>query len=487
LQTETQPIRSIACRLVTPPLNEAAMMTKPTEQPKVPPNVGISADRIAAFKAAEDALYAMRRPRTKATLNAAPEAFLGGVPMHWMRDWPMPFPMLVEEAKSASITDIDGHQLDDFCLGDTGSMFGHSPAPVAKAIRRQAKRGLTFMLPNEDALEVGALLTARFGPFKWQIATTASDANRFALRVARAVTGRSKVLVFNGCYHGAVEETFVKLDAGRTIMKPGLVGQATDLTANSVAAEFNDATGLEDLLKTGEFACVITEPVLTNTCMVLPDPGFLETLRRLTRETGTLLLIDETHTISTGLGGYCRVHGLEPDIFVLGKPVAGGIPASVWGLSAEVAERFAKHDAEREAGYSGIGTTLSANPMQFAAMRACLSEVMTAKNHARMDRLAARLADGLARVITERGLPWHVARVGARVEFICAPGPLRNGTEAYAAHRPALEAALHVGLLNRGCLIAPFHNMMLVSPATKKKQVDRLIRAFNRVTAELAS
>jgi glutamate-1-semialdehyde 2,1-aminomutase len=448
---------------------------------------GVSAARIAGFKAEQDRLFAARRPKTKAALTDAPDAYLSGVPMHWMLDWPMTFPILAAKAKGAELTDIDGNTLDDFCLGDTGSMFGHSPAPVARAIRAQAKRGLTFMLPNEDALAVGGLLTERFGPFKWQIATTASDANRFALRVARAVTGRGKVLVFNGCYHGAVEETFVKLKDGQTVMKPGLVGQAVDITQHSVVCEFNNVAALEALLKAGDIACVITEPVLTNTCMVLPEPGFLDALRRLTRETGTVLLIDETHTVSTGLGGYTRVHGLEPDIFVLGKPVAGGVPAAVWGLSAELAMRYAAFSASREPGYSGIGTTLSANPMQFAAMRACLGEVMIAKNYARMDRLAERLVTGLSRVIAERNLPWHAVRVGARVEFICAPGPLKSGAEAYAAYRPSLEAALHTGLLNRGCLIAPFHNMMLVSPATTRKQVDRLIKAFNRVTAELTA
>ena len=447
---------------------------------------GVSAARIAAFKAEQDRLYETRRPKTKAALAAAPDAYLRGVPLHWMLDWPMPFALVAQEARRATLTDLDGHVLDDFCLGDTGSMFGHSPKPVADAIRRQARLGLTTMLPGADALAVGGLLTERFGDFRWQVATTASDANRFALRVARAVTGRRKTLVFNGCYHGAVEETFVKLKDGRTVAKPGLVGQAVNLVEHSVACDFNDLDGLEALLKGGDSACVITEPVLTNTCMVLPQPGFLDAVRRLTRQTGTLLLIDETHTISTGLGGYARNHGLKPDIFVLGKPVAGGVPAAVWGLSPDLATRFLEREKTREPGYSGIGTTLSANPMQFAAMRACLEQVMTAENYAHMDRLAERLVSGLARVIAARGLPWHAVRVGARVEFICAPGPLRTGAEAYRAHQPALEAAIHTGLLNRGCLIAPFHNMMLVSPVTTRSQVDRLVAAFDNVTTALA-
>lgn len=442
---------------------------------------GVSAARIAAFAAREAEAYAAARPRTRAALAAGEAAFLDGVPMHWMRDWPQPFPMLVAGAKGALIEDIDGHRIDDFCLGDTGSMFGHSPAPVARAIRAQAGQGLTYMLPTEAALEAGRLLSQVFGPMRWQIATTATDANRFALRVARAVTGRRKVLVFNGCYHGTVDDTMVCLHAGHTAPRPGLVGQVADLTQLAVAAEFNDLASVEAALAAGDVAAILTEPVMTNSCMVLPDPGFHAGLRDLATRHGALLIIDETHTISSGLGGYTRVHGLAPDIFVTGKCVAGGVPAAVWGLREDVATRFAAYNATRPAGHSGMGTTLSANPMQFAALSANLSQVMTAANYARMEAGAARLAAGLAKQIKRARAPWHVVRVGARVEFICAPGPLRNGTEAEAAHAPALEAALHQGLLNRGCLIAPFHNMMLISPVTTKAQIDRLIAAFAEV------
>jgi glutamate-1-semialdehyde 2,1-aminomutase len=446
---------------------------------------GVSPARIASLFAQEQVMFATSHPLSKAVLEKSGDAFLNRVPLHWMSDWPMPFPMLVEKAKGARLTDIDGLRFDDFCLGDTGSMFGHSPKPIMKAIRRQAAKGLTYMLPTEDAVEVGQLLTKCFGRFKWQIATTASDANRFALRVARAVTGRKKILVFNACYHGAVDETLVKLKNGKTAHKPGLVGQVVDLTQNTVAVEFNAIPALEKALSGKDIACVITEPVLTNSCMVLPEPGFHTALRQLTRETGTLLLIDETHTISTGLGGYTKTHGLEPDIFVLGKPVAGGVPAAVWGLSDEVAAHFLETEKTRESGYSGMGTTLSANPMQFAAMRACVSEVMTKGNYAQMEKLAALLERGLAKVITKRALPWHAVRVGARVEFICAPGPLKNGGEAEAAHQPELERCIHLMLLNRGSLIAPFHNMMLISPATTRKQVERLIENFAKVTKRL--
>ncbi|KQZ93926.1 aminotransferase [Mesorhizobium sp. Root157] len=448
---------------------------------------GIARSRIEQMREAEAVAFRTARPKSEARIGNGIEGFLGGVPMHWMKDWPTPFPILVDQARGATITDIDGNRLDDFCLGDTGSMFGHSPPPVTRAIRRQAGRGLTYMLPSDDALAIGPLLQERFGLPFWQIATTATDANRFALRVARAVTARETVLVFNGCYHGSVDETMVRLKAGRAINRPGLAGEFRDLTRATRIVEFNDIPALEAALKDKSVACVITEPVLTNSCMVLPDPRFHDALRRQTRDAGTLLLIDETHTISTGPGGYTRVHGLEPDLFVLGKPIAGGIPASIWGMSDEVASRFAAYERTKEPGYSGMGTTLSANPLQFAAMRAALEEVMTAKNYAHMEHLARRLDAGLTAVIDRNRLPWHVARVGARVEFICAPGPLKNGGEAEGAHAPELEAAIHVALVNRGVLIAPFHNMMLISPATRAAQVNRLVSAFGEVAAKLAA
>ena len=446
---------------------------------------GVRRDRLARLAGREARRFAQSRPKTRAALAAGTANWLDGVPMHWMKDWPMPHPMLVAEATGARLTDIDGFGVDDFCLGDTGSMFGHAPAPAVKAIRRQARRGLTYMLPTEDALEAGRLLTERFGDFRWQVATTATDANRFALRVARAVTGRPKVLVFNGCYHGTVDETLVTLQDGKTVNRPGLLGQFADLSLSAIAVDFNDSAAVEAALATGEVAAILTEPVMTNSCMVLPEAGFHDALRTLSRRYGALLIIDETHTISSGLGGYCRVHSLSPDIFVAGKCVAGGMPTAVWGLTPALAERYIAHNAGRPSGHSGMGTTLSANPMQFACLRATLAEVMTAKAYAHMEKGAERLASGLSHSIGSHGAPWHVVRVGARVEFICAPGPLKNGTEAAQAHKPELEAAIHTALLNRGCLIAPFHNMMLVSPATKKRQIDRLIAAFDEILTEL--
>jgi glutamate-1-semialdehyde 2,1-aminomutase len=448
---------------------------------------GVSDERIDEVLHAAREEYVATHPESRRLAGAGIAGFYDGVPLHWMRDWSMPFPFVVASAQGATLRDVDGHEYVDFCLGDTGAMFGHSPAPVAESIARQAARGLTYMLPSDDALVVGRLLVERFALPHWQVATTATDANRYALRVARAVTGRARILVFNGCYHGAVDETFVRLVDGRAVNRPGLLGQAADLTPATRVVEFNDVDSLREALSHRDVACVIAEPVMTNSCMVLPAPGFHAALRQLTRDTGTLLLIDETHTISTGPGGYTRAHGLEPDLFVLGKPIAGGVPASVWGFTEDVARRLDAVRAQTPPGHSGMGTTLSANALSLAAMRATLEHVMTPAAYSHMERLAGVLALNLEQAIDEFGLPWHVVRVGARVEFVCAPGPLRNGAEAQAAHAPALEQAVHLSLLNEGCLIAPFHNMMLVCPSTTDDQVGRLSEAFENVLARLTA
>lgn len=436
---------------------------------------GVEMARLRAFRAAEEATYSAARPRSANLAAQARDGWVNGVPMQWMTDWPLPYPLFIERGEGSRLVDVDGHDYADFCLGDTGAMFGHASPPVVAAAFRQAARGFTHMLPTEDAAVVGGLLRETFGLPVWQVALSATDANRFALRVARAVTLRQRILVFNGCYHGTVDECMVELNNGRARTRPGLLGECRDLTAGTAVVEFNDLAALEAALSEGDIACVITEPVLTNSSMVLPDPGFHAGLRRLTRAAGTLLLIDETHTISSGFGGYARIHGLEPDLWVCGKAIAGGVPTAVWGMTDAVAGGYEAALRDKLPGHSGIGTTLAANAMSLAALRANLEQVMTPTNYDAMEARAGRVADALATAIG--GLPWHVARVGARIEFIFAPRPLRNGTEAKAAHLVELEQAVHVGLLNQGVLIAPFHNMMLVSPATTEDDVERLVSA----------
>ncbi|OJW73782.1 MAG: aspartate aminotransferase family protein [Sphingomonadales bacterium 63-6] len=434
----------------------------------------ISDGSITAMIAAERDLFVARNPNSAALAMEAARHWHRGVPFHWMLDWGTPFPLFVDRAQGAELWDVDGHRFDDFCLGDTGSMFGHSPPPVAEAIARQASRGLTYMLPSEDAVAVGEELATRFRLPFWQVTASASDANRAVIRWCRGITGRKRILVFNGCYHGAVDDVFVDLRKGMPELRRSLVGQVYDVRQHTAVIEFNDLPALEAELAKGDIACVLTEPALTNVGMVLPDPGYLEAMRDLCTRHGTVLVFDETHTISTGYGGHTGTYGTLPDMFVLGKPVAGGVPCAVYGFSAEVAERKERIRAEGETGHSGIGTTLSANALALAAMRACLTQVMTPAAYAHMLPLAEHLAHRLREVIAARGLEWHVAHIGARGEFICAPRPARNGTEARAAMQGPLEQALHLFLINRGVLIAPFHNMTLVSPSTTEAQVERL-------------
>lgn len=441
--------------------------------------------RAEAMSAAERAEFAARHPASRRLAEEAGKHFPGGVPLHWMLDWETPFPLFVREARGSTVIDVDGHSYADFCLGDTGAMFGHSPAPVAKAIAEQAARGLTAMLPSDLTAEVGRLLSARFGLAFWQVTATASDANRAVVRWARAITGRRKVLVFDGCYHGQVEDAFVKLEGGVTKVKPSLLGQVQDIAATSVAAPFNDLDAVERLLAAGDIALVLTEPALTNTAMVLPKPGFIEGLLAAARRHGALVCLDETHTISTGPGGFTRAHDLDPDFFVLGKPVAGGLPAAVFGFTARVEAEMQRVLGTKAPGYSGIGTTLSGNMLALAAMRACLAEVMTADAYAHMTRLAERIADGLRGELARRRLPWTVTQIGARAELVFSARPLENGAEAAAAIDHAVERAIHLFLLNRNVLVTPFHNMTLVAPTTSEADVERLVSGFGEALSVL--
>lgn len=433
----------------------------------------------------ERARFLAEHPRSVAMAKAAAAHWRGGAPMHWMNDWASPSPIFAAQGVGAQIADVDGKLYDDFCLGDTPSMFGHGDASVAAAVADQIKRGAGFMLPTPSAAIVGKLLAERFGLPLWQAATTASDANRAAIRWARAVTGRPVILVFDGCYHGMVDDAFVVLKAGGPAMKPGLLGQVHDLTATTRVVPFNDIAALEAALAPGDVAAVLAEPVMTNCGMILPESGFHEALRRLTRDAGTLLIIDETHTISTGPGGYTRAHGLEPDVFVLGKAIAGGVPAAVWGVTAALSARMDDARARIGPGQSGIGTTLSGNALAIAAMRAMLSEVMTDAAYARMLAGAERLVAGLRGVIAARKPLWSVVHVGARVELVFADPPPRNAAQMRKALDHQAVEALHLWLINRGVLIAPFHNMMLVSPVTEDAAIDRLVAAVDGFAAAM--
>jgi glutamate-1-semialdehyde 2,1-aminomutase len=434
--------------------------------------------RLGALLADEERRFREAHPRSLALAERAGRSLLGGVPMPWMTRWPGGFPLFVAEADGGWLTDVDGHRYLDLCLGDTGAMTGHAPAATVEALRTQAARGLTFMLPTEDALWVGEELVRRFGLPFWQFALTATDANRFAIRLARGITGRPKILVFNWCYHGTVDETFATLRDGRVVARDGNVGPPVDPALTTRVVEFNDLAALEAALAEGDVACVLAEPALTNVGIVLPDPGYHAALRELTRRTGTLLLIDETHTICAGPGGYTRAFGLEPDLLTVGKPIGGGVPCAVYGLSAETAERVRRHSRPDTADTGGIGGTLAANALATAAMRATLEQVLTEASYARTIPLAERFAAGVQAEIAAARLPWIVSRLGCRAEYWFRPAAPRNGGEAAAAADPELERYLHLAALNRGILLTPFHNMALFASSVTAADVDRHTAVF---------
>jgi glutamate-1-semialdehyde 2,1-aminomutase len=407
--------------------------------------------------------------------------------MSWMTMWSGGFPLFFDRADGARLTDVDGHEYVDLCLGDTGAMAGHGAPAVVDAVERQARRGITAMLPSADAAAVGAELVRRFGLDAWQFALTATDANRWVLRIAREITGRQKVLVFSYCYHGSVDEAFVVIDGGAPRSRPGNVGPAVDPTATTVVVEFNDTAALEQALSGCDVACVLAEPALTNIGIVLPEPGFHDALRAATRATDTLLVIDETHTFSAGPGGYTRAHGLEPDVLTIGKAIAGGVPVGAYGMTAEVAERIlGSPDADLE-DVGGVGGTLAGNALSLAATRATLEHVLTEEAFASMIGLAEHHERSVREVIASHEMPWHVVRLGARAEYRFCPEPPRTGGEAAAASDPELDAYVHLYLMNRGVLITPFHNMALMCPATTAADVDRHAEAFADAVEELAA
>ncbi len=449
------------------------------------PTPGIDRSRLGELMAAENERF-VGRTRRSAELHAeASRSLLAGVPMNWMTRWPGPYPVFVEEASGARFTDVDGNNYIDLCLGDTGAMTGHALATTVLAIEHQAPRGITTMLPSVDAIAVGDQLRARFGLPQWQIAMTATDANRFALRIARHATGRRKVLVFDWCYHGTVDEALNVLDqTGRVVPRPGNTGWAVDPSLSVEVVQFNDVDALERVLSGRDVAAVLAEPALTNIGIVAPEPGFHDALRRLTRDTGTVLVIDETHTICCGPGGATAAWGLEPDMLVIGKPIGGGVPCAAFGMTGQLAELVMDLVRGDDSDVAGIGGTLTANALSIAAMRATLDSALREEDFAISIPLAEAWADGVQGVIDTHGLPWTVNRLGCRAEYWFCPAP-STGAEAAAAVDHDLDAFLHLWCLNRGILLTPFHNMALFCPAHSRSDVDHHTQVFADAVAAL--
>jgi glutamate-1-semialdehyde 2,1-aminomutase len=447
----------------------------------------IDRSRLGPRLASERERYAQRNPRSKQA-SAKTANLLGGVPMTWMAKTAGGFPLFLDRARGARVVDLDGHELIDFCLGDTGAMAGHSPPATVAAVQARLAEagGATTMMPTEDASAVASELTRRFGVGLWSFALTATDANRWALRLARAITARPRILVNSWCYHGTVDESLIVTSSGGAVTRPGNVGAPYDVTLTSRVTEYNDLEGLEKELAHGDVAAVLMEPALTNMGIVLPEPGYLAGVRQLTRAAGSLLIIDETHTLSAGPGGCTKAWGLQPDIVTLGKAIAGGIPIGAYGLQPPLAEQLAARDDLDLVDTGGVGGTLAGNALSLAAARATLEHVLTDEAFAAMTELATRYTAGVERIIADHRLAWSVVQLGARSEYRFARPAPRNGTESHAATDTELEDYLHVYLVNRGILLTPFHNMALMCPATTQDDVDTHLDVLGDAVANIA-
>jgi glutamate-1-semialdehyde 2,1-aminomutase len=445
----------------------------------------IDRDRLQSLHKREEKRFVDDHPRSAELYRRAQDSLLGGVPMNWMKKWAGPFPVFVESAKGAHFIDVDGRDYVDLCLGDTGAMTGHSPDVVVEAVARQAKQGITLMLPTEDSIWVGEDLQRRFGLPYWQFTLTATDANRFAIRIAREITQRTKILVYHYCYHGTVDETFATLENGSVGPRRGNIGPPVNPAETTRVVEFNDLNRLEDALKHHDVACILAEPAMTNVGIILPDEGYWTAARELARRYGVLLIADETHTICAGPGGCTAEWKLDPDMVVFGKAIGSGIPGATFGVSEEVAQRTTARLHLEDCDVGGIGGTLAGNALSLAAMRATLEHLLTAKSFEHMIPLAKRFTDGVSENLRANGLPWSVTRLGARAEYtFCKIAP-RNGGESAAAADFDLERYLHLYALNRGVLLTPFHNMALICPATTSGDIDAHTKIFASAVKEL--
>ncbi|NDA57787.1 MAG: aminotransferase class III-fold pyridoxal phosphate-dependent enzyme [Actinobacteria bacterium] len=448
----------------------------------------INREHLKALQKEEMERFISRTPKSAALFENAKEVMPGGVPMSWMSKWPGKYPLFVESAKGAHFIDVDGNEYIDLCLGDTGSMTGHSPKPTVDAINAQLSKGMTAMLPTDDAVAVSSELARRFGLPLWQFTVSATDANRHAIRYSRLITGKQKVIVIDRCYHGSVDETFATLDSsGNTVMREGNIGAPVALDLTTRVVEFNDLGAMEDALKKGDVAAILMEPAMTNVGIVLPDDGYLVAVGELSRRYGAVWIIDETHTISVGPGGMTADLGLKPDILTIGKAIGGGLPTGTFGMTHEIASQIAKKTEREVIDTGGIGGTLAGNALSLAAMKATLTQVLTDDNFIKMIELGNLWCDGVEAAITEFKLPWHVNRLGARGEYLFQKSAPKTGGEAARAGDFELEQYIHLRLLNDGILLTPFHNMALMSPYTSRSDVDAHTAAFRAMCQELVS
>jgi glutamate-1-semialdehyde 2,1-aminomutase len=449
---------------------------------------GIDPSRVRKLEEEENARFVAERPRSIALQERARGSMPRGVPMAWMDDLYDHPPVWVSHGEGASFTDVDGHTYLDMYVADMSAFCGHAPRPVVDAMTHQATLGTQFLLPSEGAIAVAEHLAHRYGLPKWQFTLSATQANTEVTRLARELTGREIVLMFDAHYHGEGDATLVVEEDG--VVVPETPGLTPGVAAQARLVQFNDVAALEAALEPGDVALVLAEPAMTNTGFLLPQPGYHEELRRATRETGTLLAIDEVHTLPCAYGGLARAWGLEPDFLTLGKALAAGVPLAAYGMRDEIASLIAPPaQLHREMGATvaqvATGGTLFANALSMAAGRAALLDVLTEEAFERTASLGERMAAGLRRAIERAGVRWSVAQHGAHASYFFVPEPPADGASSRAADDPGLRALIRVFMANRGVWESGWWLGPTVSVAHSDEDVDRYIDLFGEFLAEV--
>jgi glutamate-1-semialdehyde 2,1-aminomutase len=444
-------------------------------------------EQLLALKDEEDARFIAARPKTMALWERAQGSMPNGVPMSW-HFGSYHHLMWASKGHGSRFQDADGHEYVDFNIADMSMFTGYGPEPVVRAVSEQVAQGSQFLLPTEDSVVVAEELKRRWDMPKWQFTLSATQANTEAIRISRVVTGRDKVLMFEGKYHGHFDEALVERDADGELVREE-EGLASDATRNTVLVPWNDTDALARALERKDIALVLTEPALTNNVvLLLPEEGFHETLRRLSRDNGTLLAIDETHTLVSGPGGLVKRWGLEPDFVIAGKSIAAGIPMGTYGMTEEVAS-FLQQEKDSEGERHGMiatGGTLFGNALQMAAARASLTEVLTDAAYESTAALGAKLADGLRTLVADGALPWYVHHLYPRSGYTFAPEPARNAVEAYAIDDHLLRRVIRIWMANRGVWEAIVGAGPVVPVPGTSADVDVYLEAFAGLVERLS-
>lgn len=442
----------------------------------------VNREKLSAQLELERKSYLEKHGKSLQQKEKRREVLLYNAPMNWMQQWPLDFPVTVERGEKHKITDVDGNEYIDFCLGYSAAFPGHGIGEVGKALSGTMEGGMVYTMPSALDAEAGALLKERFGQDYWGFALSATDANRFIIKLCREITGRQKILVFNGCYHGTVEETFAMGEDGKTRTREGNIGIGVDTAKTTTAIEFNDLNALEAELRKEEYACLMMEPVMTNCGIIHPAAGYLETAKALCGKYGTVFIIDEAHTITGDFRGYARKHNLGPDVLILGKCIGGGFPAGAYGVSENIKKRIDAIIRVEYSDTSGIGGTMTGSVMAMAGIKAALTYALTEENYIKAGFNTEMIAEGIRRIIDDNGLCWSVVTLGARFDVWFMEKPGRNAAEAFECHDADLYEYIFTALINRGYIMSPYWNILgSVSPYISEAECRAFLKTFEEI------